>query len=98
LFSYYRVGLRWDVFPKKLWPNRTVPVMKSRLFNHSIQTNLSFYYTYIKYAISPLYEPEDMITIMTAIRTISTMTCVKFVRWNGKQDDFLLIWPIKFPK
>lgn len=75
LYSYFRVGLRWDVFPEKLWTNRTVP-----------------------YAISPLYEPEDMITILTAIRTISAMTCVKFVKWNGKQEDFLLIWPIKYPK
>lgn len=75
LFSYFRVGLKWDVFPEKLWPNRTVP-----------------------YAISPLYEPEDMITILTAIRSLNTMTCVKFVKWNGKSDDFLLIWPIKYPR
>jgi Astacin (Peptidase family M12A) len=75
LYSYFRVGLRWDVFPEKLWPNRTIP-----------------------YAISPLYEPEDMITILTAIRTLNTMTCLKFVKWNGKVDDFLLIWPIKYPR
>lgn len=75
VYNYFRVGLRWDVFPEKLWPNRTVP-----------------------YAISPLYEPEDHITIRTAIRTLSMMTCVKFVNWNGKDDDFLLIWPIKYPK
>ena len=75
LFSYFRIGLKWDVFPEKLWPNRTVP-----------------------FAISPLYETEDMITIMTAIRTLNAMTCVKFVKWNGKAEDFLLIWPIKYPK
>lgn len=75
LYSYFRVGLKWDVFPEKLWPNRTIP-----------------------YAISPLYEPEDMVTILTAIRTLNTMTCLKFVKWNGKVDDFLLIWPIKYPK
>lgn len=75
LYSYFRVGLKWDVFPEKLWHNRTIP-----------------------YAISPLYEPEDMVTILTAIRTLNTMTCLKFVKWNGKVDDFLLIWPIKYPK
>lgn len=75
LFSYFRVGLKWDVFPEKLWPNRTIP-----------------------YAISPLYEPEDMITILSAIRTLNAMTCLKFVKWNGKAEDFLLIWPIKYPK
>lgn len=26
------------------------------------------------------------------------MTCLKFVKWNGKVDDFLLIWPIKYPR
>lgn len=75
LYSYFRVGLKWDVFPEKLWPNRTIP-----------------------YAISPLYEPEDQITILTAIRTLNAMTCLKFVKWNGKADDFLLIWPIKYPR
>lgn len=75
IYKYWRVGLRWDVFPDKLWPNRTIP-----------------------YAISPLYDAEDMITIYTAIRTLNTMTCIKFRKWNGKEDDFLLIWPIKYPK
>jgi len=26
------------------------------------------------------------------------MTCVRFVPWDGKAKDFLLIWPIKYPK
>lgn len=25
------------------------------------------------------------------------MTCIKFVPWNGKDKDYLLIWPIKYP-
>ncbi|XP_039284220.1 astacin-like metalloendopeptidase isoform X3 [Nilaparvata lugens] len=75
VFSYWRVGLRWDVFPDRLWKNRTVP-----------------------YIISPLYEPDEYITIYKAITTINYMTCVKFVPWNGKAKDFLIIWPIKYPK
>lgn len=75
IFNYWRVGLRWEVFPAKKWENRTVP-----------------------FAISPLYEPEDRITILTAIRTIAQMTCLKFPKWDGKAKDFLLIWPIKYPK
>ncbi|XP_075225806.1 hatching enzyme 1.2-like [Lycorma delicatula] len=74
-YDYWRVGLRWDVFPNRLWKNRTVP-----------------------YVISPLYEPDNYITIYRAITTINFMTCVKFVPWNGKSKDFVLIWPIKFPK
>jgi hypothetical protein len=52
----------------------------------------------IPYAISPLYDSEDYITIYSAIRKLNFMTCVKFVPWNGKDKDFLLIWPIKYPK
>lgn len=43
-------------------------------------------------------DPDDYVTIYTAIRTISFMTCIKFVPWNGKTKDYLLIWPIKYPK
>ncbi|KAF2881015.1 hypothetical protein ILUMI_25163 [Ignelater luminosus] len=74
VYNYWRIGLRWDVFPEKLWENGTVP-----------------------YVISPLYEPTDRVTIYTAIRIINFMTCIKFVPWNGKSKDYLLIWPIKYP-
>ncbi|XP_065200288.1 hatching enzyme 1.2-like [Planococcus citri] len=74
IYNYWRVGLRWDVFPEKLWKNRTVP-----------------------YVISPLYETEHYITIYQAIQTLNFMTCVKFVPWDGKAKDYLLIWPVKYP-
>ncbi|XP_067000730.2 hatching enzyme 1.2 [Anabrus simplex] len=74
-YQYWRVGLRWDVFPERLWKNRTVP-----------------------YVISPLYEVDDHVTIYKAIVTLNFMTCIKFVPWDGKAKDFLLIWPIKNPK
>lgn len=74
-YDYWRVGLRWDVFPDRLWTNNTVP-----------------------YVISPLYEPAEYVTIYKAIRTLGFMTCIKFVPWNGKVKDYLLIWPIKYPK
>ncbi|KAF4519832.1 hypothetical protein B566_EDAN006846 [Ephemera danica] len=74
-YDHWRVGLRWDVFPEKLWDNQTVP-----------------------YVISPLYLAEDYATILLAIRTLNFMTCIKFVPWDGKKKDFLLIWPIKYPK
>lgn len=52
----------------------------------------------VPYVISPLYEAPEVITIYKAIRILNFMTCVKFVPWNGKQKDFLLIWPIKYPR
>ncbi|XP_055616280.1 hatching enzyme 1.2 [Toxorhynchites rutilus septentrionalis] len=75
MYKYWRVGLNWEVFPERRWPNGTIP-----------------------YAISPLYDIDDRVTILQAIRTLNFMTCVKFVPWNGKDKDFLLIWPIKYPK
>ncbi|GLV41859.1 uncharacterized protein CBL_13591 [Carabus blaptoides fortunei] len=75
IYQYWRVGLKWDVFPEKLWKNGTVP-----------------------YVISPLYGPSDYVTIYKAIRTLNFMTCLKFVPWNGKSKDYLVIWPIKYPK
>ncbi|XP_017782062.1 PREDICTED: high choriolytic enzyme 1-like [Nicrophorus vespilloides] len=75
IYNYWRVGLKWEVFPDKLWKNGVVP-----------------------YAISPLYDPTDHVTIYKAIRTLNFMTCVRFVPWNGKAKDYLLIWPIKYPK
>ncbi|XP_063930928.1 hatching enzyme 1.2-like isoform X1 [Zophobas morio] len=75
IYNYWRVGIRWDVFPEKLWKNGTVP-----------------------YYISPIYEPADQVTIMKAIHTLNFMTCIRFVPWNGKTKDYLLIWPIKYPK
>ncbi|XP_050527087.1 hatching enzyme 1.2-like [Daktulosphaira vitifoliae] len=74
IFDYWRVGLRWDIFPEKLWLNRTVP-----------------------YLISPLYETEHRLLIYKAIRTLNFFTCIKFVPWNGKLKDYLLIWPVKYP-
>nr|BAH71639.1 ACYPI009092 [Acyrthosiphon pisum] len=32
IFDYWRVGLRWDIFPEKLWLNRTVPYLISPLY------------------------------------------------------------------
>ncbi|XP_063995889.1 hatching enzyme 1.2-like isoform X1 [Diachasmimorpha longicaudata] len=75
VFNHWRVGLRWDRFPEKLWDNRTVP-----------------------YVISPLYSPEDYITIYKAISYLNYMTCIHFVPWDEKAKDFVLIWPIKYPK
>lgn len=32
IFDFWRVGLRWDIFPEKLWLNRTVPYLISPLY------------------------------------------------------------------
>lgn len=53
------------------------------------------------YAISPLYDPADRATILHAIRYLQSMTCVRFVPWSGSaaaQPDYLLVWPIKYPR
>jgi hypothetical protein len=40
----------------------------------------------------------DYVTIYKAIITLNSMTCIRFVPWNGKDKDYLLIWPVKQPK
>nr|CAD7195338.1 unnamed protein product [Timema douglasi] len=52
----------------------------------------------VPYVISPLYEPEDYVTIYKAILTLNFMTCIKFVPWDEKVPDYLLIWPVKYPR
>ncbi|XP_022910831.2 hatching enzyme 1.2 [Onthophagus taurus] len=52
----------------------------------------------VPYVISPLYDPSDYVTIYKALKTINYMSCVKFVPWNGKSKDYLLIWPIQYPR
>ncbi|XP_069692116.1 hatching enzyme 1.2-like isoform X2 [Periplaneta americana] len=75
MYDFWRVGIRWDVLPERMWQNNTVP-----------------------YVISPLYETTDYVTIYNAILTLNFLTCIKFVPWDGKAKDFLLIWPMKYPE
>lgn len=91
IYDYWRIGLRWDVFEDKLWDNGIVPYTISPLYG----TN--FTRTYIIKSTHHIVEPSDHVTIYKAIRTINYMTCVKFVPWDGKVEDYLLIWPIKYP-
>lgn len=43
VYNYWRVGLKWDVFPNKLWKNGTVPYVISPLYGESIMfLNLIF--------------------------------------------------------
>ena len=40
----------------------------------------------------------DYMKIYKAITYVNYMTCIKFVPWDTKAKDFLLIWPIIYPK
>jgi hypothetical protein len=42
-------------------------------------------------------DTSEYVTIYNAILTLNFLTCIKFVPWDGKADDFLLIWPVKYP-
>lgn len=43
-YNYWRVGVRWDVFPDKLWKNRTVPYVISPLYGKNFVVLLYKYY------------------------------------------------------
>lgn len=46
------------------------------------------------------YIPDaaDYVKINKAITYINYMTCIKFISWDGRAKDFLLIWPMMHPK
>ncbi|KAI4470115.1 discoidin cub egf laminin and zinc metalloprotease domain containing [Holotrichia oblita] len=52
----------------------------------------------VPYVISPLYGPSEYVTIYKALKTINFMTCIRFIPWDGKIKDYLLIWPVQEPK
>jgi len=51
----------------------------------------------VPYHISHKYSTKDRETIQSAIYTLSMMTCVDFVPYDGDQEDYLLIWPVENP-
>ena len=53
MFDYWRVGIRWDVMPHRMWPNGTVPYVISPLYGecefstlYKVLLKPSDYYTY----------------------------------------------------
>lgn len=51
----------------------------------------------IPYRISGLYTEYDVATINVAINTLNRLSCLKF-KPHDEEDDFLFIWPVKYPK
>lgn len=51
----------------------------------------------VPYVISPKYRIQEKLVIEKAIRILNFMTCIKFVPWDGKAKDYLVIWPVKKP-
>lgn len=42
MHSYLRVGLKWDVFQNRKWPNRTIPYVISPLYDAEDKVKLLF--------------------------------------------------------
>ncbi|XP_076065419.1 hatching enzyme 1.2-like [Oratosquilla oratoria] len=51
----------------------------------------------VPYVISSKYLPAERRVIETAIATLNFMTCVRFIPWDGKVEDYLLICPSEKP-
>lgn len=45
IYNYWRVGLRWDTFPEKLWENGTIPYVISPLYGKSSPYRLNHFLT-----------------------------------------------------
>lgn len=50
----------------------------------------------IPYVISALYSSSDGASINKAIRTLNSLSCLKFKPYAGEKD-LILIWPVKYP-
>lgn len=51
----------------------------------------------VPYRISGLYSDYDIATINVAIKTLNRMSCLQF-KPQESEEDFLFIWPVKYPK
>ncbi|CAL8083276.1 unnamed protein product [Orchesella dallaii] len=69
-----RVGINFEKFPDRRWPNNT-----------------------IYYMISHLYYPEQYRIVKTALDILDFFTCIDFKEWDGKEPDYLIVWPVKKP-
>jgi len=49
----------------------------------------------VPYRISANYTPSEELTILSAMRTISFVSCIKFVKWDGKRKDYIHFHPDK---
>ncbi|XP_051173554.1 hatching enzyme 1.2-like [Leptopilina boulardi] len=48
-YNHWRIGLRWDVFPEKIWEKRTVPYVISPLYKPSDYVTIYKALTYLNY-------------------------------------------------
>lgn len=51
----------------------------------------------IPYIVSPLYNVDERIEILSAIRHLNLISCLQFQPWNGISSDYLVIWPMLQP-
>ncbi|KAK4312301.1 hypothetical protein Pmani_016254 [Petrolisthes manimaculis] len=52
----------------------------------------------VPYSISSLYGNNEQQMIRTAIATLQFLTCIDFVEWDGKVEDYILFWPMTRPR
>lgn len=50
----------------------------------------------VPFVISALYSSPDSVSINNAIRTLNSLSCLKFKPYAGEKDH-LLIWPVQYP-
>lgn len=49
MYKYWRVGLNWNAYPERMWPNRTVPYAISPLYEPEDQVNCTLYLAICNY-------------------------------------------------
>ncbi|KAK5642145.1 hypothetical protein RI129_008312 [Pyrocoelia pectoralis] len=62
VYNYWRIGLRWDVFPEKLWTNGTVPYVISPIYEPSDQVTIYKAIRTINFMTCIKFVPWDGVT------------------------------------
>lgn len=42
-------------------------------------------------------DPEQYRIVKTALDILDFFTCIDFKEWDGKEPDYLILWPVKKP-
>jgi hypothetical protein len=103
-----RVGINFEQFPARKWPNNTVHYMISPLYRKIyhfyfrvlvLSSHLRLKAEVVECLNFQFYfsDPREYQILKTAIDILGFFTCIEFKEWDGEAPDYLIIWPVQKP-
>ncbi|RZB39119.1 Astacin domain containing protein [Asbolus verrucosus] len=77
IYNYWRVGIRWEVFPEKLWINGTVPYVISPIYESADQVTI--------------LKAIHILNFMTRIRFVPWNSKTKDYIWSGPSNTLKVV-------